>query len=69
MILVGRLSLPHASAFAATLRLPITPDLNVFGILLILLAGLLGLLRGLIRLHWNSGLGLLCRSHFHFAGK
>jgi hypothetical protein len=69
VILIRRVSLPHASTLTATSRFPITPNLNVLGILPALFARLLRLLRGLIRLHGNSGLSLVRRSLLHFAGK
>ncbi|HEX9213060.1 MAG TPA: hypothetical protein VF901_21340 [Bradyrhizobium sp.] len=68
LLLLGWLSSTHRSAFTATLRFPIAPNLHVFGILSILLAGPLGLSRRLIRLHWNGGRARRSRSLLHFGG-
>ena len=62
MILIRLIDSAGAIAIGAALRLPITFDLNVFGVLPVLVSGLFSLLGSSIRLHRNGRLRLTCRS-------
>jgi hypothetical protein len=62
MILIRLIGSAGAIAIGAALRLPITIDLNVFGVLPVLVSGLFSLLGSSIRLHRNGRLRLTCRS-------